>query len=162
MPLWARWFILWRQKRVARALKSTLQQKDEAKPWWPQHQRTSTRSGGNTFWRSIFWAPAWHKYQVIVHYECLAHAPLTPDPTIGTKYWGYSYQSRNGLRAILWWEADLIFSFLADPIPFDDPPASYLSSTPGSTIAIVPDTRKGYLSAIDSYESFSMLMQSVG
>ena len=55
---------------------------------------------------------------------------------------------------------------MAEPIEFDDPPASYLSSTPGSTIVkrlawygLAPGTRKGYNSAIDSFESFCMLRQ---
>ncbi len=53
-----------------------------------------------------------------------------------------------------------------EPIEFDDPPASYLSLTPGSTIVkrlawygLAPGTRKGYCSAIDSFESFYMLRQ---
>ena len=52
-------------------------------------------------------------------------------------------------------------SSLAEPLSFDEPPTSYLSSTPGSTIVkrlawygLASDTRKGYSSAIDSYEAF--------
>ncbi len=50
---------------------------------------------------------------------------------------------------------------LAEPLSYDDPPASYLSSTPGSAIVkrlawywLAPDTRKGYAAAINSYVSF--------
>lgn len=55
-------------------------------------------------------------------------------------------------------------SLLAEPLLYDEPPASYLSSTSGSTIVkrlawygLAPDTRKGYAAAIDSYESFCAL-----
>lgn len=55
---------------------------------------------------------------------------------------------------------------LADPLQFDDPPPSYLSSTSGSTIVkrlawngLASDTRKGYQTAKESYESFCMLMR---
>lgn len=55
---------------------------------------------------------------------------------------------------------------MAEPISFDDLLTSYISSTPGSTIVkrrtwydLAPDTRKGYNSAIKSFESFCMLMQ---
>ena len=50
---------------------------------------------------------------------------------------------------------------LAEPLSYDDPPASYLSSTPGSAIVkclawyrLAPDTKKGYPAAINSYVSF--------
>ena len=50
---------------------------------------------------------------------------------------------------------------LAEPLSYDDPPASYLSSTPGSAIVkrlawygLAPDTRKGYAGAINSYVTF--------
>ena len=50
---------------------------------------------------------------------------------------------------------------LAEPIQFDEPPSTYLSSTPGSALVkrLVwhghsADTRKGYGTAIDSYEAF--------
>ncbi len=50
---------------------------------------------------------------------------------------------------------------ITEPLLFDDPPASYLSSTPGSAIVkrlawywLAPDTRKGYAAAINSYVSF--------
>lgn len=55
---------------------------------------------------------------------------------------------------------------LTELLEFDDPPASYLSSTSGSTIVkrlawygLVPETRKGYKVARESYESFCMLMR---
>lgn len=55
-------------------------------------------------------------------------------------------------------------SQLAEPLAYDDPPASYLSSTPGSTIVkrlawygLALDTRKGYAAAINSYVSFCAL-----
>ncbi len=50
---------------------------------------------------------------------------------------------------------------LAEPFSYDDPPASYVSSTPGSAIVkrlawygLAPDTRKGYAATINSYISF--------
>lgn len=50
---------------------------------------------------------------------------------------------------------------LAELLSFDEPPASYLSSTLGSTIfkrlawyGLAPETRKGYAAAISSYKSF--------
>ncbi len=50
---------------------------------------------------------------------------------------------------------------LAEPLLYDDLPASYLSSTPGSAIVkrlawyrLAPHTRKGYAAAINSYVSF--------
>ncbi len=50
---------------------------------------------------------------------------------------------------------------LAEPLSYDDPPASYLSSTSGSAIVkrlawyrLAPDNRKGYAAAINSYVSF--------
>ncbi len=50
---------------------------------------------------------------------------------------------------------------LAEPFSYDDPPTSYLSSTPGSAIVkclvwyrLASDTRKGYAVAINSYVSF--------
>ncbi len=49
---------------------------------------------------------------------------------------------------------------LAEPLSYNDPPASYLSSIPGSAIVrwlawywLALDTRKGYAAAIDSYVS---------
>lgn len=55
---------------------------------------------------------------------------------------------------------------LAEPLQFDDPSTSYLSSTSGSTIVkrlawydLAPETRKGYKAARESYESFCMLMR---
>ncbi len=49
---------------------------------------------------------------------------------------------------------------LAEPLLYDDPPASYLCSTPGSAIfkrlawyTLAPDTRKGCAAAINSYVS---------
>ena len=52
-------------------------------------------------------------------------------------------------------------SSLAEAPSYDDPPASYLSSTPGSTIVkrlawygLVPDTWKGYAAAISFYVLF--------
>ncbi len=55
---------------------------------------------------------------------------------------------------------------MAEPIVFDDPPAAYLSFTPGSAIVkrlawydLAPNTRKGYNSAIESFESFCAMMQ---
>ncbi len=53
---------------------------------------------------------------------------------------------------------------LAEPLAYDDPPASYLSSTPGSTIVkrlawygLAPDTTRGYAAAFNSYTSFCTL-----
>lgn len=53
---------------------------------------------------------------------------------------------------------------LVESLSFDDPPASYLSFTPGSTIVkrlvwygLAPDTRKSYAFAINSYKSFCAL-----
>ncbi len=50
---------------------------------------------------------------------------------------------------------------LADLLSYDDPPAPYLSSIPGSAIVkrlawyrLAPDTRKVYAAAINSYVSF--------
>ncbi len=50
---------------------------------------------------------------------------------------------------------------LAELLPYDDHPAFYLSSTPGSAIVkrlawyfLAPDTRKCYAAAINSYVSF--------
>ncbi len=50
---------------------------------------------------------------------------------------------------------------LAEPLSYNNPPASYLSSTPGSAIFkclawywLAPNTRKGYAAAINSYVSF--------
>ena len=55
---------------------------------------------------------------------------------------------------------------MAKPIEFDDSPAFYLSSTPGSTIVkrlawygLVFDIKKGYCLAIDSFELFCLLRQ---
>ncbi len=55
---------------------------------------------------------------------------------------------------------------MAEHIVFDDPPAAYLSIIPGSPIVkrlawygLAPDTRKGYNSAIESFESFYAMMQ---
>ncbi len=55
-------------------------------------------------------------------------------------------------------------SSLAKHLLYDDPPASYLSSTPGSTIVkrlawygLTPNTKKGYEAAISSYVSFCAL-----
>ena len=53
---------------------------------------------------------------------------------------------------------------LAGLFSFHEPPAAYLSSTPGSTIVkrlawygLAADTRRGYNTAIDSYESFCIV-----
>ncbi len=53
---------------------------------------------------------------------------------------------------------------LAGPLSFNEPPVAYLSSTPGSTIVkrlpwygLVADTRRGYPTAMDSYESFCVV-----
>ncbi len=50
---------------------------------------------------------------------------------------------------------------LAEPLLYDNPPASYLSSTPGSAIVkrlawywLAPDNKKGYATAINFYVSF--------
>ncbi len=50
---------------------------------------------------------------------------------------------------------------LAEPLSYDNPPASYISSTPVSAIIkrlawywLAPDTRKGYAAAINFYVSF--------
>ncbi len=50
---------------------------------------------------------------------------------------------------------------LAEPLLYDDPPASYLSSIPRSVIVkrltpygLAPDSKKGYAAAINSYISF--------
>ncbi len=50
---------------------------------------------------------------------------------------------------------------LAESLSYDDPPASYLSSIPGSAIVkrlawywLAPDPRKSYAAAINSYVSF--------
>ncbi len=55
-------------------------------------------------------------------------------------------------------------SLLAEPLSYDDPPASYLSSTSGSTIVkrlawygLAPDTKKGYAAAFSSYVSICAL-----
>ncbi len=55
---------------------------------------------------------------------------------------------------------------MAEPIEFNNPPASYLSSTPGFTIVkrlvwygLAPDIRKGYTLAINLFESFYVLQQ---
>ena len=62
----------------------------------------------------------------------------------------------------LWWRKANRYVFsLAEPLPYDDPPASYLSSTPGSAIVkrlewywLASDIRTSYASAINSYVSF--------
>ncbi len=67
-------------------------------------------------------------------------------------------------------QTDLIFKLtrrtleednITEPLLYDDPPASYLSSTPRSVIikhfawyGLAPDTRKSYAAAINSYVSF--------
>ena len=55
-------------------------------------------------------------------------------------------------------------SSLAEPLSYNDLPASYLSSIPGSTIVkrlawyrLTPNTKKGYAAAISSYVSFCAL-----
>lgn len=55
-------------------------------------------------------------------------------------------------------------SSLAEPLAYNNRPASYLSSTPGSAIVkrlawygLTPDTRKGYSASINSYVSFCAL-----
>lgn len=55
-------------------------------------------------------------------------------------------------------------SSLAEPLHFTEPPASYLSSTSGSTIVkrltwngVSAETRNGYQTVIDSYKTFCML-----
>lgn len=55
-------------------------------------------------------------------------------------------------------------SLLAEPILFDEPPASYLSTTPGPAIVkrlawygLAPDTWKGYATPIDLFEDLCML-----
>ncbi len=63
---------------------------------------------------------------------------------------------------MLWWtKANWFVLSLAEPLSYDDLPASYLTSTPGSAIVkrlawygLAPDTKKGYAAAINFYVSF--------
>ncbi len=69
------------------------------------------------------------------------------------------------MHFMLWWRKTYrSVSSLAEPLSYNVPPASYLSSTLGSTIVkrlalygLAPNTRKGYPAAISSYVSFCAL-----
>ncbi len=79
----------------------------------------------------------------------------------GALDWGKKEWASRCTITLSWRKANRFVLSLVEPLSYDDPPAFYLSSTPGSAIdkrlawyRLARDTWKDYAAAINSYVSF--------